>query len=224
MTMRTRGLVVCVAILLVASLLLRADGAMTAGRLPPSTRKALDRIWTAQREDGGWACIKNDAPPSEIGDQYGIAPNGYSTTPAAQKGPEKIRQYFRNNPPTNMHHRAIRILASRRVDGIMTETERSEVVEGLSSLQKPDGGCGLATLGNWKRSDGKEQDYESSDGYGAGSASCLVATSNFIQLKVYRTSPRNSRNRFLRTFGRRIKGLNHTGWIEDRIVASQLLE
>jgi squalene-hopene/tetraprenyl-beta-curcumene cyclase len=26
----------------------------------------------------------------------------------------------------------------------------------------------LATLGNWKRSDGKEQDYESSDGYGTG--------------------------------------------------------
>jgi squalene-hopene/tetraprenyl-beta-curcumene cyclase len=26
----------------------------------------------------------------------------------------------------------------------------------------------LATLGNWKRSDGKEQDDESSDGYGTG--------------------------------------------------------
>ena len=36
------------------------------------------------------------------------------------------------------------------------------------SLQKRDGGWGLATLGNWKRSDDEEQDYESSDGYGTG--------------------------------------------------------
>ena len=62
----------------------------------------------------------------------------------------------------------MRLLASLRVDGIMSEAERAEMVEGLSSLQKPDGGWGLATLGNWKRSDGKEQDYESSDGYGTG--------------------------------------------------------
>ena len=47
-------------------------------------------------------------------------------------------------------------------------------------------------------------------GYARGSASYLVATSNFIQLKVDRTSPRNSRNRFLRTCGRRIKWLNPT--------------
>ena len=47
-------------------------------------------------------------------------------------------------------------------------------------------------------------------GYAGGSASCLVATSNFTELKVYRTSPRNSRNRFLRAFGGRMKWLNHT--------------
>jgi hypothetical protein len=35
-------------------------------------------------------------------------------------------------------------------------------------VQKCDGGWALATLGNWQRSDGKQQDRESSDGYGTG--------------------------------------------------------
>jgi squalene-hopene/tetraprenyl-beta-curcumene cyclase len=161
---------------MVASILAQNDAA-TTGKLHPSTRKALDRIWAAQREDGGWTWMKNNEPPSEIDDQYGvamaaigvgIAPDGYSKTLTAQKGLEKIRQYFRNNPPANMHHRAMRLLASLQIDGIMSEAERAEVVAGLFSLQKPDGGWGLATLGNWKRSDGKEQDCESSDGYGTG--------------------------------------------------------
>jgi squalene-hopene/tetraprenyl-beta-curcumene cyclase len=69
-----------------------------------------------------------------------------------------------------MHHRAMKMLASLHVDGIMTAAERQEVIKDLLALQKIDGGWGLATLGNWTRSDGKEQDYETSDGYGTGFA------------------------------------------------------
>jgi squalene-hopene/tetraprenyl-beta-curcumene cyclase len=42
------------------------------------------------------------------------------------------------------------------------------VVDELLVLQREDGGWGLATLGNWKRSDGSDQDTKSSDGYGTG--------------------------------------------------------
>jgi len=161
---------------MVASVLAQNDAA-TTGKLHPSTRKALDRIWTAQREDGGWKWLDENEPPSEIDDHYGVtmaaigvgvAPDNYSEMPAAKKGLEKIRQYFRNNPPANMHHRAMKMLASLHVDGIITNAKRQEVIKDLFALQKQDGGWGLATLGNWKRSDGKEQDYESSDGYGTG--------------------------------------------------------
>jgi len=161
---------------MVASVLAQNDAA-TTGKLHPSTRKALDRIWTCQREDGGWTWLDDNEPPSEIDDHYGVtmaaiavgvAPDNYKETPAAEKGLAKIRLYFRNNPPANMHHRAMKLLASLHLDQIMTDTERQEVVKDLFALQKPDGGWGLATLGNWKRSDGKPQDMKSSDGYGTG--------------------------------------------------------
>jgi squalene-hopene/tetraprenyl-beta-curcumene cyclase len=169
---------------MVASVLAQNDAA-TTGKLHPSTRKALDRIWTAQREDGGWTWLDENEPPSEIDDHYGVtmaaigvgmAPDNYSKTPAAKKGLEKIRKYFRNNPPANMHHRAMKLLASQHVDGIMTTAECQEVVKDLLALQKRGGGWGLATLGNWNRSDGKKQDYETSDGYGTGFAIYILRT------------------------------------------------
>ena len=162
---------------MVASVLAQNDAA-TTGKLHPATRFALDRIWTAQRDDGGFTWLDNDEPPSEIDDHYGVtmaaigvgvAPDDYAQTPAAREGLDKIRSYFRENPPVNVHHRAMKLLASLHLEGIMTEDQRRQVVQELFDLQKPDGGWGLATLGtNWKRADGTSQDYQSSDGYGTG--------------------------------------------------------
>jgi len=164
---------------MVASVLAQNDAA-TTGKLHPATRFALDRIWKLQREDGGWKWLDENEPPSEIEEHYGvtmaaigvgIAPDDYRRTPAAKKGLEKIRRYLQNHPPANVHNRAMKMLASLVVEGIMTEAERDEVVKELFSLQKRDGGWNLATLGaNWKRADGTPQDYETSDGYGTGFA------------------------------------------------------
>ena len=163
---------------MVASMLAQND-ALTTGKLHPTTRKALGRMWTMQREDGGFDWMKYNQPPSEIDDHYGVtmaaigvgtAPDDYAETPAAKAGLDKIRAYFKNNPPAHLHHRAMKLLASLHVDGIMTEPERQQVVEDLFALQKPDGGWGVVTLGNWERSDDKPQDMQSSDGYGTGFA------------------------------------------------------
>ena len=158
---------------------LATNDALTTGRLHPATRKALDRMWTLQSDDGGFAWLKNDQPPSEVDDHYGvtmaaigagIAPERYAETPRARAGLDKIRDYLRHHPPAHLHHRAMRLLASRYVEGIMTEPECRRVVEDLFALQKPDGGWALATMGNWRRCDGTPQDYASSDGYGTGFA------------------------------------------------------
>ncbi len=162
-----------------AASVLAQNDALTTGKLHPITRRALDRMWTVQRDDGGFDWMKFNQPPSEIDDHYGVtmaavgvgmAPDGYAETGAAQAGLEKIRLYFANNPPANLHHRAMLLLASLHLDEIMTEGERQKVMEDLFALQKPDGGWGAVTLGNWERSDGKPRDMETSDGYGTGFA------------------------------------------------------
>lgn len=159
--------------------MLAQNDALTTGKLHPITRGALDRMWTVQRADGGFDWMKYNQPPSEIDDHYGAtiaaigvgaAPDNYAATPAAQAGLDKLRAYFRRNPPANLHQRAMLLLAAERVAGVVTEPERRQTVADLFALQKPDGGWGAVTIGRWRRSDDKPPDMDSSDGYGTGFA------------------------------------------------------
>ncbi|MBL8815914.1 MAG: terpene cyclase/mutase family protein [Planctomyces sp.] len=152
------------------------DSATTA-KLHPTTKTALDRMWTLQKEDGGWSWLKCEWPPMESDDHYGVtlaaiaagvAPDKYSETDAAKKGLEGIRRYLKANPAPTLHHEAMVLWASRYVDGLLTDEERQQTVSRLISIQKPDGGWALATLGTWERGDDKQQDLEHSDGYGTG--------------------------------------------------------
>lgn len=149
----------------------------TTGKLQPLTRIALDRMWTVQQEHGGWSWLKCDWPPMESDDHYGVtlaaiavgvAPEDYAETPAAQKGLAGIRRYLRDNSPPTLHHRAMWLWASSYISDLQTDKEKAATVAELLSLQKPDGGWGLATLGDWKRTDELTQDMETSDGYGTG--------------------------------------------------------
>lgn len=99
----------------------------------------------------------------------GLAPDAYRRTPAARKGFEGIRRYLRDHPPANAHHRAMELLASSALGGLMTEAKERQAIDELLALQRPDGGWNLASLGrNWRRDDGTPQDYDTSDGYGTG--------------------------------------------------------
>lgn len=153
------------------------NDAATTGRLHPVTREALDRMWTVQREDGAWSWLKCGWPPMESDDHYGVtlaaiaagvAPDDYAHRETTQTGLNRIRKYLHANPPPTLHHQAMRIWAASYLDGLISAQERKDGIEKLRALQKADGGWGLATLGNWKRADGKEQDLKSSDGYGTG--------------------------------------------------------
>lgn len=164
------------AVMLAAALAI--NDARTTGTLHPSTRRALDRMWTFQRDDGTWRWqIQCKWPPSEIDEHYGVtvaalalgmAPGEYRQTPQAKQGLEKIRQFLSKNPPATAHQRGMLLWVSRYLDGILSEAQKKAAVEELLSLQRPDGGWALASLGDWKRSDGKPQDTQTSDGYGTG--------------------------------------------------------
>jgi squalene-hopene/tetraprenyl-beta-curcumene cyclase len=86
---------------------LAINDAATTGKLRPATRRALDRIWTLQREDGGFTWLRCDWPPYEHDDYYGAvfaalgvgpAPEGYAKTEKATEGLEKLTRYLREHP------------------------------------------------------------------------------------------------------------------------------
>jgi squalene-hopene/tetraprenyl-beta-curcumene cyclase len=110
------------------ALALASNDAATTGTLHPVTKAALDRMWTLQREDGGWNWLKCQWPPMESDDDFaigvvalaaGLAPEGYAGTPAAQGGLEKLRGYLRANPPPTLHHRLMLLWASGHVDSLL---------------------------------------------------------------------------------------------------------
>jgi squalene-hopene/tetraprenyl-beta-curcumene cyclase len=156
---------------------LAINDARTTGKLHAATRTALDRVWTVQREDGGFNWLKCGWPPMESDDYYGAtfaaigvgaAPEKYAGTPAAKAGLGKLRDYLKKNAAPTLHHRAMVLWASTYLDGFMTQAEQQACIGELLSVQHADGGWGLASLGNWKRADGKPQDPDTSDGYGTG--------------------------------------------------------
>ncbi len=160
---------------------LTINDAQATGKLSQVAREVLDIMWTVQRDDGGWNWPDCDYAPMEIDDHYGvtiaalavgIAPDGYSNTPQARAGLEKIRKYFKHNPPKSLHHRAMLAWCSVRVDGIATKSERRETLAELLALQLEDGGWSTSSLlTDWKgltRSDDRPLETKTSDGYGTG--------------------------------------------------------
>lgn len=157
---------------------LAINDATTTGKLHPTSRRALDRIWTFQREDGGFSWLKCDWPPYEHDDYYGaafaalgvgLAPEGYARTEKAAEGLEKLRRYFREHPAPDLHHRSFLLWASLQLDGLMSPDERDATVRDLRSLQREDGGWSLPSLGDWKRRDGTPNPKDGpSDGYATG--------------------------------------------------------
>lgn len=152
------------------------NDAATSGKLHPLTRIALDRMWTVQRDDGGWSWLKCGWPPMENDDDYGVAlaalavsvaPEDYRASDTARQGIEKIKAYLHANPPPTLHHEAMLLWANSFGEAFLDSQARDATKEKLLKLQREDGGWSLATLGNWQRADNTPQD-ESSDGYGTG--------------------------------------------------------
>ena len=157
------------------------NDAQTTGKHSDLAREVLDMMWKVQREDGGWNWPDCDYAPMEIDDHYGVtiaaltvgvAPGGYAETPQSRAGLEKLRTYFKNNPPKSLHHRAMLAWCSVRIDGIAAEEQRKQTLAELLALQLDDGGWSTSGfLTDWKglaRNDGKPLNTKISDGYGTG--------------------------------------------------------
>jgi squalene-hopene/tetraprenyl-beta-curcumene cyclase len=165
------------------AMVLAYNDRLTTGKLHPTTRTALDRMWTIQREDGGVTWINCGWPPFELDDEFGAtmmalavsaAPKGYAETPAAQAGINKLRGYFTPDTLPTLHHRAMLLWADTLRPGWLTAEPRAKVLEEILALQHADGGWSIASLGDWQRADGSPQDTTSGDGYATGLAIVLA--------------------------------------------------
>ncbi len=152
--------------------------AQSTGKLHLLTRKALDKMWTVQKEDGAWDWNKHELPPLEYDEYYGavyaamgvgFAPEGYAKGESAKAGLARLRKYFAANPPLWIHHKAWLLFASQRLDGLMSAEEQKKTIQELLALQREDGGWNLPSLGDWKRLDDTVNDPKGpSDGYATG--------------------------------------------------------
>ncbi len=153
------------------------NDAATTGKLHALTRTALDKMWTLQQDDGGWSWLKCDWPPMESDDHYGatlaaiavgVAPDNYAQSPAAQAGMTRLRAYLKSHPAPTVHHEAMQLWAASYQAELLSPETRQATIDKLWSLQKPDGGWNLASLGSWERGDKSAQDTDASDGYATG--------------------------------------------------------
>ena len=162
---------------------LAVHDANTTGKLHATTKKALDRMWTVQREDGGFDWIKCDWPPMESDDHFGAtmaligvgaAPENYRDMPQAKAGIEKLKGYLAANPPLTLHHKLMLLWAGTCLEGIVSADDQKAWIAELSQLQHTDGGFSLASFGDWKRGDDLPQDTKTSDGYATGLAIVIL--------------------------------------------------
>src|SRR5262245_35659121 len=156
------------------------NDAQKTGKLHATTKAALDRMFDVQRKTGDWNWLKCDWPPLEHDDYYGAtlaalavgyAPGDYAKTDKAKAGIEKLRAYFKKTAPPDLHHTAMLLWASTKLDGLMTQEDQKKAVAALKAKQRKDGGWSLPSLGDYKRRDENKTPNDpnaESDGYGTG--------------------------------------------------------
>jgi squalene-hopene/tetraprenyl-beta-curcumene cyclase len=103
----------------------------------------------------------------------GLAPEGYAKSDAAKPGLDKLRGYLAKTPAPDLHHRAMLLWASTKVDGLLAADRQQAIVAELKAAQRADGGWCLPALGQYKRRDEAKSPNDPaapSDGYATGLA------------------------------------------------------
>lgn len=173
----------------VLNLLVLADHDRRCERKTPgeTTRKALAILWSTQQKQGpdagSWDWLDFGLRPWEAGEArfygatlaaiaLGTVPGGPSATddPASRQGVERLRNYLSSQvEKQNLHNRLVALWAATELKGVLTDSQRREVIDAVPGKQREDGGWSLGSLVDCRRQDGTPQET-ASDGYATGLA------------------------------------------------------
>jgi squalene-hopene/tetraprenyl-beta-curcumene cyclase len=146
-----------------------------SGKLRPSSRQALDRMWNILP----LRSCETDTIVVELSPDFGtalavvaasIAPEGYAQTKRARDGLAATREYLRKNVKdssrASLHSRALLLWVAAHQQDLLTGPERASIVQSLLAQQQKDGGWSLASLERESGAAGPQN--APSDGYGTG--------------------------------------------------------
>src|ERR1051325_5538281 len=154
-----------------------------SGKISDEARMAFGNLWALQFKNGdlagAWAWLNFHLEPWETADAAyfgatlaavatGTEPDAYATSPDIQSHLKALHDYLQHGAAKqSLFNRAMLLWAANRLPGTISPAERQEIVDTLFAKQRADGGWSLASLGQWKRSDGTAVDT-TSDGYATG--------------------------------------------------------
>jgi squalene-hopene/tetraprenyl-beta-curcumene cyclase len=146
-------------------------------------RSAFSEAWALQiktgRLAGAWDWLNFHFAPWESNEsQYygaalaavavGRAPDNYREDPKIQGNLRLLRGYLRREYAAQpLINKVYLLWASANMPGLLTSSERSELLKAILAKQQADGGWSLTDLGTWKRID-KTSLETKSDGYATG--------------------------------------------------------
>jgi len=174
-----------------ALVLASADAAQSRREPSAPTQQALKRLWETQRPDGAWDWLDFGLEPFETvdGAYYGAtlaalaigSCPGSSTSHAAETraGLERLRAYLEEKyAAQSLFNRTWLLLASTRLNDLLTSAQRAALITEIQGRQREDGGWAVDSLGIWRwsktsapfRAPGTPDAalLAKSDGYGTG--------------------------------------------------------
>ena len=155
----------------------------TGGRMRDVTRAAFAHMWTLQiaagDEAGSWDWLNFHNAPWESDESHyygatlaavavGLSPQEYRQSKDIAAQMTSLRGYLiRDYSKQPLLNRIVLLWASSKVDGLLTASQRTALLDDIQAHQQADGGWSLAKLGTWKRRDNTPLD-SASDGYATG--------------------------------------------------------
>jgi squalene-hopene/tetraprenyl-beta-curcumene cyclase len=143
-----------------AVILTSADAARNLREPSAATQKALARLWDTQRADGRWDWLEFGLEPWETTEAayHGAAFAAFAAgtakgqhDAAATAGIARLRSYLSTNySAQHLYNRTWALLASTRLNQVVTDAQRKALIDELVRAQREDGGWSLEAMGPWR--------------------------------------------------------------------------